>query len=102
MNCKPPCLPVDRHIRLGNLLNDVFEELNDIAYSSGANDLIVRRAENAAVAVNRLRVALEDDLLATALVDPRLILERVYRGFDRSKPVQLDIERHGLADWKEG
>jgi hypothetical protein len=99
----PPAITVDRHMNLGNLLKDVFEELVDIMDNSGANDLIVRRAANAVVAINRLTIALEHDLLTTVSVemDPRFILERVYSGDDRFGYGPTDHEPDAFANWHE-
>lgn len=99
----PPAITVDRHMTLGNLLKDVFEELVDLMDNSGANDLIVRRAADAVVAINRLKVALEHDLYKLVPVDqdPRFMRERVYGGDDRFAYDATHPEPDAFANWHE-
>jgi hypothetical protein len=103
MTRTPPAITVDRHVGLGNLLKDVYDELNDITYNSGANDLIVCRAERAAVAVKRLLIALEHDLLTSVPIemDPRFIRKRVYFGDDRFAHDPSDTRPDAFANWRE-
>lgn len=104
MTCRtPPAITVDHHMTLGNLLKDAFEELVDIMDNSGANDLIVRRTADAVVAINRLKLALEQSLhtLVSVEQNPRFILERVYSGDERFGYDPTDPEPDAFANWHE-
>ena len=98
MTHEPPAISIDRHVALGNMLKDVFNELADIMDNSGANRLIVDRTNNTLIAINRLMIALEEDLNDTVVSksDPRSILDRVYRGDERleSQIVTRDALMH--------
>ena len=102
MTRESPAITVDRHVALGNMFKDVYDELADIINNSGANDLIVDRANNTLVAINRLMIALAHDLNQSASVDtdPRFILERVYSGDDRFE-FGPDAELDVFFNWRE-
>jgi hypothetical protein len=87
----PPAITADRHMTLGNLLKDVTEEL------------IVRRASNAVVAINRLKTALEYELKLTIPLelDPRCILEQIYYGGGRFQLCSVEGEPDAFAHWRE-
>jgi hypothetical protein len=87
----PPVITVDRHMALGNLLKDVTEEL------------IVRWASNAVVAINRLKTALEYELKLTIPLelDPRCILEQIYYGGGRFQLCSVEGEPDAFAHWRE-
>lgn len=98
-----PAIPIDRHMAPGNLLKDVTEELTDIMDNSGADDLIMRWASNAVVAINRLKTALEYELKLTIPLelDPRCILEQIYYGGGRFQLCSVEGEPEPFAHWRE-
>ena len=105
MTRRYPDIDINRHVKLGNLLKDATAELVDIMDNSNANELIVQRASNAVVALHRLKIALEHDLITMVgtELDPRVIAERVYYGDERFEfACDLDaVEPDAFANWRE-
>ncbi len=100
-------IALDCHMALGNLFKDVLGETARLVDDPDANELIVRRAEEAGHSLRRLVAALEHDLKSSVPddFDPRQIRGRAYSCRTRFLPLpwkQLHkYQFDAFADWRE-